>query len=84
MPFSSNVCCALLFLSVYFRPLSTHIKESNAFQTPIYSLQEKNPMHFKPLSTHVRESNAFQTLFTHIKESNAFVKSLASASNCHK
>ena len=73
-----DVSCALLFppltSPMYFKPLSTHVKESNVFQTLIYLhqgiqcisepclLMSGNLMYFRPLFTHVSESNLFQTL----------------------
>ena len=63
---------------MYFRPLSTHLRESNVFQTLIYLHQEiqfisdpylltlGNPIYFKPLSTHIKESNKFHTfIYSH-------------------
>ena len=41
---------------IYFRPLSTHVRESNLFQTIIYSRHEIQC--FKPSFIHPRESNA--------------------------
>ena len=55
--------CVLLFLSltnpIYFRPLSTHARQSNLFQTLIYSYQ--GIQCFKSSFIHRRESNASNT-----------------------
>ena len=59
---------------MHFRPLSTHVKESNAFQTLIYLSQGiqlildpylltlGNLTYPRPLFIHASESNLFQTL----------------------
>ena len=72
--FISEPCLLMLGNSMHFKPLSIHVRESNWFQTFIYSRQgiqrildpylftPVNPIYFRPLSTHIRESNLFHTL----------------------